>query len=482
MILHLTVRLLDNRFHGRTDGNEPEWPPSPFRVFQALLAGAKCAWSDQQEQAFQWLESLPPPIIHAPGPRLANPLLVWVPNNDKEHARTQKTIRPQVLPGPRQDWRIDYFWTADDSPDALPHAEAIVQCARHIRCLGWGIDMAIGTGRVINALPDPPSGFQVHVPAKAARSGNPLRVPCDTSLKSLEDAHAAFLDRIRIDHDTGKEVIHDDPGKKRFDIGMYGSSPPRPFCAFEFCTPDEDETPYSFNPRRIKQLVGMIRGLMNTPAVHKALGEKMVNRMLLGHDNDNPGPRLSIMPLLSVGHPHADALVRRLILAEPFSGDGSVCHLLAELLDGKNLMPDRSDQPVVQLRRLPQHDRYVRRWYAGCACQWASVSPVLLPGFDHPRSNSGTKALERAEKLVLKALAHADITSQCRVEISPLSWWPNVPHARDFIPRDKLGPAPRYHIKLIFDQPFTGPLSLGRQRHTGLGVFAALDHEPADRR
>jgi len=27
-------------FHGRTDANEPEWPPSPMRAFQALINAA----------------------------------------------------------------------------------------------------------------------------------------------------------------------------------------------------------------------------------------------------------------------------------------------------------------------------------------------------------------------------------------------------------------------------------------------------------
>jgi CRISPR-associated protein Csb2 len=213
---------------------------------------------------------------------------------------------------------------------------------------------------------------------------------------------------------------------------------------------------------------------MNSKRVHDAIGKDKVDRMLLGHPEDYSGPRLSIMPLLSIGHPHSDARVRRVVLAEPFDGNGEVCHQLAEILNHKDLLPEGADKPVARLRRLSRSDHYIRRWYAGCAYQWASVSPVLLPGFDHPRSNSGIKALGRAEKLLRKALHHADISMPCRIEISPVSWWAGVPHARSFVPRDKLGPAPRYHVKLTFDQPFTGPLSLGRQRHTGLGVFAAM--------
>jgi CRISPR-associated protein Csb2 len=475
MILQLTIRLLDNRYHGRADGGEPEWPPSPFRVFQALLAGAKSHWSDERAGAFAWLESLPPPVIHAPPIRPGNRLLVWVPNNDPNHQRTQRVIQPRILPAEVKERSIDYFWTVHHpSTPARRHAEIIAQCARHVRCLGWGIDMAIGTGQMIEALPDPESSFLAHIPAEATRGGSPLRVPCKGSLQSLERAHEAALNRIRRNPDTGKQEMHDDPGNKQFDIRIYGTSPTRPFCAFNLCRPDDDEETLSFNPRQIKSLVGMIRGLMNSKRVHDAFGKDKVDRTLLGHPKDYSGPRLSIMPLLSIGHPHSDTRIRRVILAEPFGGNGEVCHQLAEIFNNKDLVPDESDKPAVRLRRLSQNDRYIRKWYAGCARQWASVSPVLLPGFDHPRSNNGAKAIERAEKLVHKALHQADIPLPCRIEISPISWWPGVPHARGFVPRDKLGPAPRYHVKLTFDHRFTGPLSLGRQRHTGLGVFAAI--------
>jgi CRISPR-associated protein Csb2 len=35
--LCISVSFLDSLFHGKADGDEPEWPPSPLRIFQALL-------------------------------------------------------------------------------------------------------------------------------------------------------------------------------------------------------------------------------------------------------------------------------------------------------------------------------------------------------------------------------------------------------------------------------------------------------------
>jgi CRISPR-associated protein Csb2 len=491
MILQLTIRFLDNRYHGRRDGAEPEWPPSPFRLFQAVLAGAKAQWSEDRAKAFNWLEGLPAPVIHAPTTSESSGALTYVPNNngdDGNVSRTPKLVRPLVLNA--QHRHVDYFWTYDGiSSEAQSCAKTMIECVRHIRSVGWGIDMAIGHGvSISDQIPNPPDKFDVHTPSRSNIGGGAaLRVPCQGSLKSLETAHENFLSRIRRNADTNKEEIYDQPGTVEFQTCVYAPSPSRPFCAFELLSPDEDEKPISFDPRRIKAIVGMMRGLFGTTRVRDAMQSidpKCVDSMLLGHAKDPAGPRLSIMPLLSIGHQHADARVRRIILAAPFDSEGNICHLLGEMLNGQNLMPDSPDpNPIAQLRLLRSTDAYIRRWYAGSSKTWASVSPVLLPGFDlrtdkrdgKSKQTNAAKSFARAQKLAVKSLHHAGIPIPCKVEISELSWWPRVPHARNFVPREKLGPAPRYHIKLTFDQLFTGPLSLGRQRHMGLGVFAAID-------
>ncbi|MER3462825.1 MAG: type I-U CRISPR-associated protein Cas5/Cas6, partial [Armatimonadota bacterium] len=39
--LCISVTPLDDLFHGKGDDDEPEWPPSPMRLFQALVAGSR---------------------------------------------------------------------------------------------------------------------------------------------------------------------------------------------------------------------------------------------------------------------------------------------------------------------------------------------------------------------------------------------------------------------------------------------------------
>src|SRR5882724_7045901 len=75
----ITVRLHDGRYHGTAD-----WPPSPARLFQALVAGAAQGnvLSAQDRAALGWLEQLPPPEIIGPSARRGQRFTNYVPNND----------------------------------------------------------------------------------------------------------------------------------------------------------------------------------------------------------------------------------------------------------------------------------------------------------------------------------------------------------------------------------------------------------------
>ena len=83
--LRLSVTFLNGMFHGRADNGVPDWPPSPLRLFQALLATAAPHWRmpipDQVAAALDWLAQLPPPEIVAPPHQVGTPYQTSVPNN-----------------------------------------------------------------------------------------------------------------------------------------------------------------------------------------------------------------------------------------------------------------------------------------------------------------------------------------------------------------------------------------------------------------
>src|SRR5580700_7087019 len=71
------------RFHGQGDGGTPEWPASPLRLYQALVAAcAACGPLDDFRSALLWLEQQPEPVILAPHAFQPPPYRIAVPNND----------------------------------------------------------------------------------------------------------------------------------------------------------------------------------------------------------------------------------------------------------------------------------------------------------------------------------------------------------------------------------------------------------------
>src|SRR5438128_9424211 len=79
-ILLISVRFHDGRYHGTGD-----WPPSPARLFQALVAGIgqDGPLSDEVSKPLEWLEELDPPVIGGPHTTLGMTIpMHFVPNND----------------------------------------------------------------------------------------------------------------------------------------------------------------------------------------------------------------------------------------------------------------------------------------------------------------------------------------------------------------------------------------------------------------
>ena len=85
--LVISVRFDDGRYHGR-----PDWPPSPARLFQALVAGAANGemLAIANRSALAWLELLEAPVIAAPAMRLGQGFTNYVPNNDRDTVEFKK--------------------------------------------------------------------------------------------------------------------------------------------------------------------------------------------------------------------------------------------------------------------------------------------------------------------------------------------------------------------------------------------------------
>jgi len=150
MQLRIEVTFPDRRYHGRSSDNlsaeQIEYPPSPSRLFQALIAASHTGVYGQvhvnaRDRALGWLEALPPPTIEAPpANETGRGVINYVPNNDNgskddplEHVRTAKSFLSVAFPG---EARLAYRWKFDETAEALDSAETICEMCRLMTHLG----------------------------------------------------------------------------------------------------------------------------------------------------------------------------------------------------------------------------------------------------------------------------------------------------------------------------------------------------------
>src|SRR5579875_1348873 len=172
--LCIETRFLAGRYHGRRSERDhtffpAEWPPAPYRLFQALVAAGnlgarRTAFSDAKKDALRWLERRNAPDILAPAAYPASVVQLYVPNNDMDKVarawvrnrepekqpselRTGKDLRPHRL---AEDTPVRFLWPIADEewPEASRHVEILCEEARQLHSLGLGIDLVAGNGRL----------------------------------------------------------------------------------------------------------------------------------------------------------------------------------------------------------------------------------------------------------------------------------------------------------------------------------------------
>ena len=505
--LLITVRFLDERFHGLLDRDGPaEWPPSPFRLFQALIAGVarRCELVIGEDtpsnvnytdlgRAIDWLQHLPAPIVVAPRSRQGIAITRFVPNNDgdetfdRQRRLTAKlTIPTLMLIEPDQRPEVHYVW--DISKLNEPPIDRIRDAARSITSLGWGIDMAFADSRLatqtdIESLP----GVRWY-PTLAVRPDDvTLRVPKvdkesnTCSLCDLRHCHDTLMNRIKHGRPLG---VVDKP--KVFDEVSYSERLFSRFAAV-FSLLDADGDRVSYSHRNLIHIAGMVRHLAierlrnNLP---HGVSEDWIASFVAGHQSmedkeaKRPHSQLSYIPLPSIGNYHTDPSVRRVMIVGP-PGKSAWLEHVSRCLDGQFLepLPGTTLPSGAHLKRIPPTSKDgVWRLYSNPAKTWTSITPVILPGHDDHRP-------AKRQKLIQKALAQSGIEASCEFEPSSYSRFPKVPSAhkydrnkrpQGFIRPDHLMHQTAVHLTIRFQEPVPGPIVIGAGRHCGFGLMAHL--------
>lgn len=324
----IEVRLLHGRYHGRGG-----WPPTPLRLFQAITAGALSGrWTVEDrpatEAVLRWLEQLgAPSLIIAPDGRTLRPYRLAVPNNQADRhipalrrgARLDDLLRQdkelkQVQPIAVSRQPVVYAWEIDT--DQITEAEATRAVVRRLVALGTGLDHAVADVRLVA---EPPT-------AAGIADYDIREAPCAGTLDSLLARHRAGLDRLAGGglHENLPPVRHD---------GRYRREPVAEALLFSLRAPEDDgqqslpvapETSAMLAYTIRQELTGELRQQLSKfsaarPTAAPPFSVEDVERFVLGRraGNDDKARRISVLPLPSIGHEHADGLVRRVLIVIP---------------------------------------------------------------------------------------------------------------------------------------------------------------------
>ena len=516
----LTVRFLDPvpEFHGRGDGGGPEWPPSPLRLFQALVCAAAGHWRDGQlaDYAFpalRWLEQQREPSIVAPDiqPERTG-FRMYVPNNAGDlvtaawargnydakfsSLNVEKDVLPTRIVGGDS---IHYVWELPNAvtDEVRGYLETIAACARSITHLGWGVDMVAANAKVVEGTDAAASKGHIWTPMPTG--GTPLRVTREGTLKALQDRHGRFLTRL-----SGEAFSPVPPLSTFHTVGYHCPTAPsskpaaaRPFAAFSILNPDASGfRPYD-TVRRFATVAGMVRFAAAEVTESSGWTKEKIASFIQGHGAEKNGQattddRLMFLPLPSITPMGVESIRRVLVVGPP--GRESDIVRIRQLLNGAELKDKDSKQIVAMLSLIPQSDRNVKQ-YTGESRVWSTVTPVMLPGFDDPdgirkrlkneknMADVQRRLLEQIDSRVMallhKAFEHAglprELVQTAGIEYRSVGFRAGVDLASQY----SLPPLhyPRFHVRVTFAHAVRGPLAVGAGRYRGLGLFAVEEND-----
>lgn len=500
-ILLISVRFHDGRYHGTGD-----WPPSPARLFQALVAGIgqDGPLDDDASKPLEWLEELDPPVIAAPLMVEGQAVTNYVPNNDLDamggdprrigSIRTPKVWKPKLF---NQEAAFHYAWQFDENDKSLGHARRICEYAERLYQLGRGIDLAWAIGDIIEIqkLEELLMAYRgvLHQPT-SGRFGTTLALPQKGSLKSLKDRYQTMSQRFAVQgQNRSVKLQFAQAPKPRFTATAYDSPPNRQ--VFELRSQTAQSDLIAWPVHRIGELVLAIRdgavAKLKTalPDQHAQIEKCLVGRKVNGQDDAPKAARIRILPLPSIGRLHADYAIRRVLIEVP-----AACLLRSDdtfwAFSGL-VLADRDSATCPDGVLIATPDDSMLGHYGIEEQQyltWRTITPAALPEIAKRRRIEPTRRTaeakrgterrieqQRAAAEVIQALRHAELpthVSTIRVQREPFE--AHGARVEAFAPGTRFQKERVWHVELTFTEPASGPLIIGDGRYYGLGLMAPV--------
>ena len=466
-MLAISVEFLHGTFRGDPDGTantglliRGEWPPSPARLFAALVAAdgtrEKCGVTDGAELA--WFEQLPPPVILA-DPSVCHQRLVprYVVQHESTASksttqeyvgRSSQLVRPGVRVAPRSPFVV-YSWKAASPPPAT--LDGLRRRAARVGYVG-AADSPVRL-RVATRMP-------ASAPADDAFVPDPRG---DAIINVTETGDLGVLDRM---YDTWRE--RGAPVTRQQFPGLRHGRPYRTPSAAE--TLDRGEVVAwlrlgaAVSGRRVSTVTALFKEavLSQHQRIH---GEPPP--VLHGHGFNGGGYDIArYLALPDVGYrwsqgrihglalwvpPGCDLIVHRRVRDAAFA----IRRLTGRGVDVSVVPREDEDRP-----RAAHPSRWLRR-----SRRWATAFPAI-----HERRRS----LDLVE--LARWCRHAGVSEPVAFRSGRT---PLVAGAVDLAPVEVNRPGrpalPYSHVELRFAQAVPGPIVVGSGRQRGFGLCVPLD-------
>ena len=297
----------------------------------------------------------------------------------------------------------------------------------------------------------------------------------------------------------------------------FGSEAPRFPCAvFVLRKPDDSGFRAFDAARRGLHVAGMFRHAASRPEIARSIGwsDEAARRIILGHA-ETPGAqhqpvegtRIAFLPLPSIemreGRQRVVGNIRRVLVTTRGNLGAQEFRRFSQRLDGQELIDEKTSQTAALIFRHNENDGAIHPYFEESAI-WSTVTPVILPGYDDPRklrqrlNANGAPPLsveekaeilrkldERIEHLLRKAIRQSGF-SEAMARDAELDWlnsgfWPGVPLASQYAVPEQHRRYRRLHVRITWRSSdgqmvkVRGPICIGGGKHSGLGLFAALD-------
>jgi CRISPR-associated protein Csb2 len=450
-MLELQIGFPGGRYFAASmsDPRQPEWPPHPSRVYSALVAAAYAGGrqpSTAERGALERLERAPAPALRFPEADTTPAPDSFVPVNDQKTRIEAKKGQSQGVLMPNRQVRqfpgayllgepeVALTWDIDVPADELQTLDGLAGRMTHL-----GTSHAL----VVARFNDQASAAPTLVPDAQGR----------TFLRVVQRGRLDELDRLA---QQGYGTLRR-PAPMSEVLAPYSA----PGASDETVT----DSRYDWVTLRLRDAswgldTANSLGRALRSAVMSVMGDDMPPEI---HGHDATVPHAAWLPLADVGHAHARGRILGIAVALPMAmAQQDRALALAALSRLQRLtLPDGQIALVAPVLDGPDLPVALRSstWRA-TSTHWSTVSPVLL---DRPPKRAGADAViaALAESIELAGFPRPVLIQACQT-----SDFDGAPCALDIPTR-----LPRWHARVVFDQPVQGPVIAGRWKNFGVGLF-----------